>query len=765
MTDNANGQFGSGSAEPGTEAVVEKIRNWVEDHKAEWQEVEWKDFVLGLYEDGCAAGMSLRELEDIRDSEKEAWLRAEEARRNEEAKIAEENLTAAKDAECRWKVAEQARKRRQEEQLFEEIRSSPTIGLCKRYLMQYPKGRHSRKVNKALERLQDRRWYYLKLIAKVTILCIIVIAFSSLIIVQLIKSGEKQAQITRLLTEAQANDSREKGKVALDALAKLFQIDPKHVKARRLYRKISAYYIPGDPYWWFNKAKTTAAEISNFKERAVTYRAIVEAQVQAGDVASARETFKALEATAKRIKNTESTTADKDSGYMQLGMAHTTAGNITEALAIASRINPSELKYRIYNAVIDIRLKEHDFAGARVTADLVTSDKEKMYAYSKIVLAQVKEEDITGAKATATAADSYSSVWRRTYGWEAYACIMNAEIEAGNLAAAEETLKLMKHGYHNYSNSVQCARIEAVIKAKQGNTASARAAFKNVWDLVADSHYIFYIDKAEAYCRVAESVYDTLGDEVLTCQFLKKARSSQGRYPPRSRVQRYIHIATIEAKMGNVSAAKESLATARKIVANCRKDRREKAELYLLIAKAQAKAGDIKEAKATAAKIPRSRGRYLAHLAIARKQEEMGDIVAAKKSLWQAKAAAGRGQKDFAYLAIAKEQARTGDITGAKTTAAGISQAKGKSNAYIYIASAQVEAGDIVGAKALVEYMKAYWYYETVTSVYEKFAKVQAKTGDLVGLYDWINDISNPALRTFAYLGAGKGLIEETARQ
>jgi len=170
MVDSTGRQRGGDRPEPNTEVLVEKIRKWVENRRAEWEEVEWLDLVAKLYEDGHTAGISRKSLEDIRDSEKEAWLRAEEARRDEEARITQKTLAAAKEAELKQKAAEQASKRRQEEQLFEEIRSSPTIGLCKRYLRQYPEGGYIQKVNEALNRLQNRRKNLLQTAKKTALL-------------------------------------------------------------------------------------------------------------------------------------------------------------------------------------------------------------------------------------------------------------------------------------------------------------------------------------------------------------------------------------------------------------------------------------------------------------------------------------------------------------------------------------------------------------------------------------------------------------------
>jgi peptidyl-prolyl cis-trans isomerase C len=66
---------------PDVRAVVERIREQMKGHKAQWTDEAWKGLVINLYEDGCAVGLSPRELEAIRDKERVAWIEAEDARK------------------------------------------------------------------------------------------------------------------------------------------------------------------------------------------------------------------------------------------------------------------------------------------------------------------------------------------------------------------------------------------------------------------------------------------------------------------------------------------------------------------------------------------------------------------------------------------------------------------------------------------------------------------------------------------------------------
>jgi serine/threonine protein kinase len=137
---------------PDAKEVVEKIRKWVENRRAEWSEDEWKDFVISLYDDGCAVGMSRSKLEHICKRERKAWLEADEIRKAEEAKIAQE-------AERKRHEAEEARRRKQEQELLEELSSFPTIALCKQYLKEFSKSRSADKIRDKLEQLQDEeKW-------------------------------------------------------------------------------------------------------------------------------------------------------------------------------------------------------------------------------------------------------------------------------------------------------------------------------------------------------------------------------------------------------------------------------------------------------------------------------------------------------------------------------------------------------------------------------------------------------------------------------
>jgi formylglycine-generating enzyme required for sulfatase activity len=167
--------------------VVEKVRKWVENRKAEWNESEWKDFVISLYDEGCAVGMSHKKLETVRDREKKAWIKAEEKRKAEEARIAEEHRRAAEEAERKRKEAEQARKRREEEQLFGAIETTPTVQLCERYLNWYPKGKYIQKVEKVVDRLRNKRKYQLRLAKRIAILTVIVLIVGFISTVILVK--------------------------------------------------------------------------------------------------------------------------------------------------------------------------------------------------------------------------------------------------------------------------------------------------------------------------------------------------------------------------------------------------------------------------------------------------------------------------------------------------------------------------------------------------------------------------------------------------
>lgn len=174
--------------------VQQKIRKWIENREAQWKDDEWKDFLLNLYGDGCAVGISQKQIEQIRSTEKKDWLKAEEIRKAEEARIAEERRRVAEDrrrvaeeaeresrkateeAERKRKEAEEVRNRRQEEQCFEEIKNNPTIPLCKTYLDQYSKGRYNQKVEKILDRLQNKRKYQIKRIKVITALVMVALA-------------------------------------------------------------------------------------------------------------------------------------------------------------------------------------------------------------------------------------------------------------------------------------------------------------------------------------------------------------------------------------------------------------------------------------------------------------------------------------------------------------------------------------------------------------------------------------------------------------
>ena len=154
---------------PDSMVVVEKIRKWVKIHKAQWKEGEWKDFVISLYDDGCAVGMSRSKLERIRDSKKKIWIKAEKIR------TAENRRRAAKEAERKRKEAEEAHRESKEGRLFEEIKTAPTIQLCERYLSEFPNGRYVRKVKKTNEGLRNERKGQFSLVKIIAVLALVLV--------------------------------------------------------------------------------------------------------------------------------------------------------------------------------------------------------------------------------------------------------------------------------------------------------------------------------------------------------------------------------------------------------------------------------------------------------------------------------------------------------------------------------------------------------------------------------------------------------------
>ncbi|MCU0918535.1 MAG: bifunctional serine/threonine-protein kinase/formylglycine-generating enzyme family protein [Planctomycetes bacterium] len=158
------------------DAVTERIRKWVENRKGEWTQEEWKDFVIGLFDDGCAVGLAHKNLETVREKERKAWIKAEAARKAEEARMAEERRRAAEEAERKRREAEEARKRREEEQLLDEIQSRPTIPLCERYLRDYPAGRQRTRVEKVLGRLRGERKNQMRAMKAALVLAAITLA-------------------------------------------------------------------------------------------------------------------------------------------------------------------------------------------------------------------------------------------------------------------------------------------------------------------------------------------------------------------------------------------------------------------------------------------------------------------------------------------------------------------------------------------------------------------------------------------------------------
>jgi len=108
------------------QTIVDRIRQWIEVRNGVWTPYEWKRFVDDLYYLGLVGHYTIKDLEEIRDKEKRAWLK-------------------------------HGGNRPGLEELFREIQRCPTKRLCLLYLSKSFGGPHRQEVRRILTRLSSRQ--------------------------------------------------------------------------------------------------------------------------------------------------------------------------------------------------------------------------------------------------------------------------------------------------------------------------------------------------------------------------------------------------------------------------------------------------------------------------------------------------------------------------------------------------------------------------------------------------------------------------------
>jgi RNA polymerase sigma factor (sigma-70 family) len=242
------------------------------------------------------------------------------------------------------------------------------------------------------------------------------------------------------------------------------------------------------------------------------------------------------------------------------------------------------------------------------------------------------------------------------------------------------------------------------------------------------------------------------------------------------RIPAWVGLAKLQAKAGMRDAARASIAEGLKAVPpdtpddNFRQSYR--AEGLQGIALAQADMGDLKIALRTADSIPESRFPYKA-VTLALLRARAGDYKGAKDA---AREIDGGLPRATAFLNIARAQAGAKDFKGAMETADAILRPFSKAVGYLEIAEAQARAGDRGGATKT--FAKVRELAEAVPEtpdtsdpdrvsvrprLLQRLASAEAEVGEEKAAQTWIDKLSSPNLRAWAFVGLADGIAKRAA--
>ncbi len=165
--------------------------------------------------------------------------------------------------------------------------------------------------------------------------------------------------------------------------------------SRDVCREMAIGYVKmGD----FARAKATAAQLDDSRERAMFYTELAVAQAESEDLVAAQ-------ATAEQISDSD----DKNSVWLQLALVQARAGDLAGAKLMLgqSDIDKTTERYTeqwvwVYCETSIAQAKAKDEAGARQSLDLATTMAGKYYrrlvsAYGRIVAAYAKRDQIAEA--------------------------------------------------------------------------------------------------------------------------------------------------------------------------------------------------------------------------------------------------------------------------------------------------------------------------------------------------------------------------------
>jgi hypothetical protein len=330
-----------------------------------------------------------------------------------------------------------------------------------------------------------------------------------------------------------------------------------------------------------------------------------------GDAAGAKKTL----LTARKLAADELDDKSGPWAYHAVFEAQAMAGDVAGAKAAAAKVSErfgrSTLKPVAYGGIASGQAKTGDVAGAKATAAAIREDSEDAgWPYSKaswvfadIASTQAAAGDIEGAKITAAQAGKN---WKAS----AYYHIAEAQAEGGNIAGAKTTATEIDEEFGVYDKMLAHFAI-ANAQAKAGDTVGASQTF----------------DLAEATIARAkdEDWKESRFYDIVHAR--EEAGDLAGAKVTAARIGFWSKVAELQAKGGDLAAARETLKKAVKAAVKLDDSRRD--GVYFDIAKDRAKFGDLVAAKETAARIGDEHTKWRVHCLIIAAHAMAGDMAGA----------------------------------------------------------------------------------------------------------------------------------------
>jgi hypothetical protein len=221
-------------------------------------------------------------------------------------------------------------------------------------------------------------------------------------------------------------------------------------------------------------ALATAAELGSGYDATCAFCAIAVAQAETGHPADALQTLRNHKAILDTLQHRRVWLVT----YRAVISAQVKAGDFAGAKETAERAHDRNpwlmLREQLYLVVVAAQLKAGDVAAAKITAEQIAAGEYKAAAYCEVVAAQAKTGNIEQAKATAERI-GYANDWSA----EASRLIAAAQIKAGDLPGAVNTVTTVARKASTggisaeYWLSFADADIAAEL-ARAGNVATAR---------------------------------------------------------------------------------------------------------------------------------------------------------------------------------------------------------------------------------------------------------------------------------------------------